>query len=402
MGEAKRVRAVVLYEEGAVNAPEAAEMVERSVRQFYRILARYRREGEFGLAHRNRGRRSPKRLLAEEEAKIVKLRKTKYEEMNDVHLTQFLNEKEGISVGREKVRLVLRASGIPPKHGRRQPKHRSRRERKPRAGMMLQVDGSEHAWLPGKKRRISLVTAIDDATGELVYARFHEVETTAAYLLMLRSIVSDRGVPMSVYADKHSSFKTTRKPTLNEQLEGIQMPKTQVGRAMSEAGISYIPAHSPQAKGRVERAFETLQDRLVVEMQLAGVSSIEEANDFLVGFLADHNKRFAKPPADAEPAWRQVPEDFDPDKVFCLKEKRIVKADNTISYNTRVLQIPPNAKRASYAKTWVEVRELLNDSIRVYYKDEMVAKFDPEDENDRRKSKSKRKVNGQKHSYCRA
>jgi hypothetical protein len=302
----------------------------------------------------------------------VELRTNVYGDFNDVHFTEKLNEVEGIVVGRETVRALLRARGIPPKHSRRSPGHRSRRPPWPAEGALVQADASPHRWFGDEY--IALVVAVDDATKKILYARFEERETTVAYLKMLRHLCRRYGRPLALYADRHSIFKTNREPTIEEQLRGLE-PATQFHRALQELHIPYIAAHSPQAKGRVERAFRTLQDRLRAELGLANVADLAAANSLLRRFVPDYNRRFARLPDDANPAWLPMPPDLDLDAVCAIKETRVVKADNTVSFYGRTLQIPPNPYRSSYAKASVEVRELLNGQIRIYYQNLLLASF---------------------------
>jgi len=410
--EGKRAQAVVLYENGILGIEGAAEMVELSRRQFYRIYAAYRKDGIKGLTHGNRGKPSPRKTPAETEARVIELRRTKYGEdilpdvIGDRQFTELLSEREGIHLSYETVRVLLRRAGIPPKHPKKKPKHRSRRERKPQPGMILQVDGSSHAWFPFNEERYTLILAIDDADSRVVYAHFCNAETTMEYMRMCRSIVSEYGIPMSIYADKHSSFKTTREPTVDEQLKGIKYPATQVVRALKELGIGYIAAGSPQAKGRVERNFGTLQNRLVIELALAKVATIEEANDVLQSYIPSFNQRFSKKPVDKETAWRPVPEYIDLDNIFCKKETRVVANDNTISYDGRTLQIPPNPRRYSYAKAKVQVYELIDGSIRISYKGEQIADLpvalEDADTKVAVEKDEKRYHQTQSSSYCRA
>jgi hypothetical protein len=191
---------------------------------------------------------------------------------------------------------------------------------------------------------------------------------------MLRHLCRRYGRPLALYADRHSIFQTTREPTVEEQLRGLK-PATQFSRALQELHIHYIAANSPQAKGRIERAFRTLQDRLRAELRLAKVADLNAGNRFLSRFVAAYNRRFARPPDDPMPAWRPLPSDLDLDAVCALKDHRVVKPDNTVSFRGRTLQIPTNPYRASYAKATVEVRELLNGQIRIYYQNRLVAHF---------------------------
>ena len=368
----RRFQVLGLYEKKAIRYQEAAEALGVTARQFWRIWQRYREGGADALAHRLRGRLSPRTLAAATRDRIVELRTNVYGDFNDLHFTEKLNEVEGIVVGRETVRKLLRADGIPPKHSRRSPGHRSRRPPRPAEGALVQADASPHPWLG--EEYIALVVAVDDATKKILYAHFERRETTVAYLKMLRRLCRRYGRPLALYADRHSIFKTTREPTIEEQLRGLE-PATQFHRALQELAITYIPANSPQAKGRVERAFRTLQDRLRAELRLANVADLNAGNRFLSRFVVAYNRRFARPPDDPKPAWRPLPSELDLDAVCALKDHRVVKADNTISFRGRTLQVPPNSYRASYAKATVEVRELLNRQIRIYYQNRLLVSF---------------------------
>jgi len=234
--------------------------------------------------------------------------------------------------------------------------------------MLLQTDGSEHKWLEDRGPYLSLVGAIDDATGKVAGALFREEEDSYGYFSLFREIVARYGIPHAVYHDRHSIFQTSpKKPwSLEEQLEGKRKP-TQFGRLLEELGITSIASLSPQAKGRVERLWGTFQDRLVSELRLAGASSLEEANKVLKDFLPRYNRHFAVAAAEPGSAYRQVKEGFVPNEVFCFKHQRIVGADNVVRFGKHRLQIVPCHGRSSYARCRVEVHERLDGSLAVYY-----------------------------------
>jgi hypothetical protein len=294
-----------------------------------------------------------------------------YAGVNDTHLTELLARNERLHLGRETVRSLLRHAGLPPKRRRRPRKYRSRRERKEAFGMMLQIDGSPHAWLEDRGPRFTLVGAKDDATG-YVWARFCEAETTWAYLDLMREVIASHGVPASLYSDRHSIFHAQREPTVVEQLKDSG-PMTQFGRAMHELGVQIHEASSPQAKGRIERQWGVFQDRLVVEMRLAAVSTMEQANAFLVGFLADYNRRFTVEPALAASVFRPAPANLD--DILCLKETRSVSNDHTISVDGLVLQIPPTKLFRSLARRRVEVLQRRDGALHIQFQRRTVATF---------------------------
>jgi transposase len=267
---------------GQMTAMEAARLLDLSERQTRRLLAAYRREGAAALAHGNRGRTPANALSEELRQQVVTLAKGTYAGINHQHLSELLAEREAIAISRPSLRRILLAAGLPSHRKRRPPKHRRRRERYPQEGMLLQLDASRHRWLGEDGPWLSLLAAIDDATGKVVGALFRQQEDAQGYFLLLQAIVKNYGRPLAVYHDAHGIFTRNDHQPLNlrEQLAGTKEP-TQFGRLLAELGIASITAHSPQAKGRVERLFGTFQERLVVELCLAGAKSAEEANRVL-------------------------------------------------------------------------------------------------------------------------
>jgi len=361
-------RVLVLNEvvAGGLTAGKAAEVLGLSVRHLRRILAAYREEGAAAIAHGNRGRAAKNALGEEERRRILDFARTKYAGFNHLHMGEKLTREEGIGAGLSTVRRILAGAGLASPRKRRPAKHRSRRERYPKEGMLLQIDGSPHDWLEGRGALMCLVGGIDDATGTVPYALFRTAEDSAGYILLLQGVAARQGVPLAVYRDRHSIFETSsREPTLAEQLKGRREP-TQFGRVLEELGVASIPARSPQAKGRIERLWGTFQDRLVSEMRLAAISDLDAANAFLPGFLDRFNGQFAVPAVQAGSAYRPMPKGLDPKTVFCFKESRVVAMDNTVTYGPTVLQLLPCPERASYARATVSVHEHLDGSLAVY------------------------------------
>ena len=245
--------------------------------------------------------------------------------------------------------------------------------------MLLQVDGSRHQWLGPDGPRLTLVGAIDDATGDVPYAIFRGQEDAQGYLLLLREVVRKRGVPQALYSDRHKIFESESKQplTLEEELAGKPLP-TQVRRVLDELDITWIGARSPQAKGRVERLWRTLQDRLYQELRLNGIATLEQANAALPALLARHNARFRQTPAEPGSAYRRLPRGKRPADVFCFRYWRTVSNDNVVSLEGRVIPIPPGPQRRSYARARVEVREHLDGSASVHYQDACIARQRPQ------------------------
>jgi len=376
MKEKNRIEVVQGVMDGRILVGEAGMVLDRSVRQIYRMLGRLREAGLSGLVHGNKGRRSPRRIEESIRKRIVALARGRLSDINDTHLSEILLREEKIGVSRPTLRRILRGAGVPAKLKRRSRKYRSRRERKESPGMMLQLDASPHDWLEGRGPWLSLVGGIDDASSN-VWAHFEEAETTWAYFNLMEGVFSSRGLPMSLYSDRHSIFHVLKEPTIIEQLDN-QKPLTQFGRAMEELGIKVIKAWSPQAKGRIERLWRTFQDRLVVELRMAGIKTKEEANLFLKQFLPKFNRRFSVTPKKGGSFFRKPPASSKLDRILCLKETRRVNKDHTISFEGLVLQIPPSSRWRSITGQKVQVLQLKDGSIEIVYKNLTVARFRPE------------------------
>jgi len=356
-----------------VSMSRAAEVLGVCLRQAYRIKKKVKEKGVEGVVHGNRGSCCKRKLSEKMERRIVDLRKGKYKGFNDTHFTEKLLE-EGIRLSREKVRRVLRGAGIASPRKRKRGKYRSRRDRKNSEGLMLQTDGSRHDWLEGRGPKLCLIGVIDDATSKVPAARFEECETTQGYFEVFERAFKSKGLPHSIYADRHSIFRSDRELTIEEQLEGIKKPLTQVGRALDELGITLILAGSPQAKGRIERLWGTFQDRLISELRLEGAKTKKEAQNVLKRFLPEYNRRFGKKPACMKPAWRKL-DGCDLKRILCWKHKRIVANDNTISFKGLNMQLPKVKPLQSLAGKKVTVLVLKNKVIEVYYKNLKLAGF---------------------------
>jgi len=362
---------------GEVTLVEVAASLGRSKRQVQRMRKRFAGEGAAGLVHGNAGRCPKHRTSQEVREQVLMLRRGKYDGFNDQHFTEKLVEVEGLGLSRETVRRILREAGLGSPRKRRPPKHRQRRERKAQAGQMILWDGSEHDWLEGRGPRLCLMGAIDDATGEVLPGvHFTEQESTVGYLRVLRDILKEKGIPHTVYGDRHSSLRRNDKHwTLEEELAGRQEP-TQVGRVLANLGVEMRYALSAQAKGRVERLWGVLQDRLISELRLAGASTRGQANKVLSEYRHAHNKRFAVAAQDTQPAWRKAPSDHTQLLDLCaLHYVRKVHKNHTVRIHGRVIDIPrrPDAAYATYAGKDVLVKHLLSGDYRVFYDGQCIA-----------------------------
>lgn len=371
----KRLDVLKRLTKGELSTSEAAKVLRVSDRQMRRLKEDYAAEGSKCVIHGNRGRSPSNRTSDETRALVIELLRGKYLGFNDTHFTEKLQE-EGVKIGRATVRRLAREAGVKAARPRRSKRYRSRREREAQAGMMLLWDGSRHDWLEGRGPMMCLMGAIDDATGELMPgAHFVEQESAAGYLRVLEAVVLEKGIPRKLYMDMHGSLKRNDEHwTLEEELDGKQRP-TQVGRALEELDIEAIFALSPQAKGRVERMWGTLQDRLVSELRLANVTTAEEANAKLKEYRGTFNRRFAQPARESQTAWRPVQRGFDVAEACSFRYEATVGNDNVVTLSNLKLQIPRPSNERSYAKARVQVHQLLNGTWRVKYQGQLIAEL---------------------------
>src|SRR5579864_821256 len=360
---------------GALINAQAASLLGLSVRQIRRLRRRYEEQGAAAFSHGNRGRRPVHALDPELAARVSELAKTKYAGFNQHHLTEMLAEQEVIQLSVSTVRRILTTAGVAAPRRRRPPRHRQRRDRYARAGMLLQIDGSRHDWLEGRGPYLSLVGGIDDATGQVPWATFREQEDAQAYFELLRVVVRRFGIPLAIYSDRHGIFFKTKDQelTLEEALGGRREP-TQFGRLLEELGVQLILARSPQAKGRVERLWGTFQDRLASELRLAHACTRDEAEAVLHRYLPKHNRRFAVAPADPDQAWVPWPKGHLLDDLFCFKYRKIVANDHTVRLGAQVIDIPPQPGRVSFAKVAVEVRQFFDGRVPVHHEGRCLAR----------------------------
>lgn len=353
-----------------ITEQEAADLLGKSVRQVRRMKQRVLISGVAGLTHSNTGKQPWNKLDTQTVDRIVSLYISKYQGFNCLHFRDMLEEHEGIRVKRESLRLLFLAHDFPRKH--RRPQRRfERRERKPQTGMLIQQDTSIHDWF-SHGTKCALVGAIDDATNEVVYAQFFPRDGTIPNMEAMKTVIEEQGIPVAFYVDQASHFRTTRYESIHVQLTGVY-DETQIARALKEVGSTLILALSPQAKGRVERLFETLQDRLIKELALAGINTIANGNTFLRSWLPGFNERFSVRPTNQKSAYRPVPNHLQLALVFSVQEERVVRADNTISFEGKTYLVSAAKTRTSFAKTTVTVHRLITGDIRLFYKGQELA-----------------------------
>jgi transposase len=365
--ELQRVAVISSCVKGDLACARAASLLNLTPRHVKRLKSRLRQGGEAALAHASRGRPSHRRLPQRVRERILHLARTTYVGFNDHHLCEKLVEKEGLSLGRETLRRLLRSAGIASPRKRRAPTHRQRRMARAREGEMLLLDASLHHWLEGRGPQLTLLGFLDDATRKVLAAEFFFSEDARGYFRLLQRLLRRFGVPLSFYGDRHSVFvRNDDHWSLPEQLAGRRQP-TQFGRALQQLGVTYIAAQSPQAKGRIERLWGTFQDRLTSELRLAGAHDLDTANQVLGRFLPDHNRRFGRAPRDAEKAWRPAPENLD--RICCFHHERNVSNDNVVQWEGRHFQIPPQPQRFSFAGAKVQLYESLEGNVSIFYGD---------------------------------
>ena len=354
-----------------ISLKEAARYMDVSYRQAKR-LRKKAEGGAAALVHGNKGREPANKLPGEVREKVLTLSHEGYREFNDTHFTEVLLG-QGVEISRESVRVLRRGAGIGPKRKRKARRHHRRRSRKTSEGLMILWDGSPHRWFGPEADPCCLMASMDDATGKVLALFFCSHECSWAYLELLRRVVSDYGVPCSIYQDKHTALKRNDEYwSLEEELAGKREP-TQVGRAVEALGIECIFANSPQAKGRIEKLFETLQDRLVAELGRLGIKDIEGGNAYLDGgFREEFNRRFAVA-APGEHRWRRLQAAVDLERICSFSYSGTVANDNAVRFCGLTFDVPPGPGGRSYAGARVEIRQMLDGGWRIYHQDRLIA-----------------------------
>jgi transposase len=356
------------WESAELNQEEAAELLGVSERTFRRWTRRYEEAGEAGLVDRRLGKASGRRVPTDRAEEVERLYRERYQGFTVKHFHEHLIKDHGFGWGYTWLKLHLQWTGVVPKAPRKGA-HRRKRERRPLPGMMLHQDGSRHEWLEGQA--LDLIVTLVDATGAIYSAFLVEEESTASTFRALKEVFSDHGLPMSLYTDRGSHyFRTTKAGEIDRG------SPTQVGRALAQLGVEHIGAFSPQARGRSERAFGTLQDRLVKDLKLAGITEIEAANAFLREvYLPEHNARFAVDPAGEGSAFTPIP-GVDLDEILCVEEERQVGQDNCVSYRTLKLQIPESPMRPHFVRARVKVHLYPDGSHAVFHGPRCIGRYD--------------------------
>ncbi len=360
-GELKVLHVIRKAIDRIITQREAATAVSLSDRQIRRKIKRIREEGDKGIVHRLRGKLSNRVVPDKTKDKALMLFKSKYPDFGPTLASEKLFERDKIKVNDETLRLWLIDAGIPYRKRKKRP-HKQWRERKKHYGQMIQMDGSDHDWFEGRGPRCVLMGYIDDATGT-PFGRFHDYEGTIPAMDSFKRYIKKRGIPLSVYLDKHSTYKSPKKQTIEEELAN-QEALSQFERALKELGVEVIHANSPQAKGRVERIFRTFQDRLIKEMRLDNLCDIDQANAFLGRYLPIYAKRFAVKPSISNDLHRPIPKGMDLDRILCIKTKRALRNDFTVAHDKKLYQVLDNVRTRK-----VMVEDRINGSMIIRHKD---------------------------------
>jgi transposase-like protein len=359
--ELKRLHVIRKILERVIKQVEAAEILSLSGRQIRRIVKRIRGEGDRGVTHKSRGRPSNRRIPDKMRGRVIRLYRAQYKDFGPTLATEKLLERDRIEISDETLRRWLIEAGDW-KKSRKRGRHRQWRERKHHYGEMVQMDGSHHAWFEDRGGPCVLMSYIDDATGE-AFGRFYEYEGTIPAMDSFKRYIKKNGLPMKVYLDKHSTYKSTAKPTIADELNDVG-PLSEFERALRELGVEVSHAHSPQAKGRIERLFRTIQDRLVKEMRLRGIRTIEEGNYFLEQYLALYNKRFCVRPKEKDDFHRPLAKGMDLDTILCIKTERALRNDFTVAHHRKLYQVEDTIKASK-----VMVQDRIDGSMIMIHKD---------------------------------
>jgi transposase len=360
------------YRKRRLTAEEAGELLGMSGRHFRRLIGRYEEEGEEGLRDRRLGKASPRRAPAAELSRMQILYQERYRDFTVKHFHEQLQKRHNYKLGYTVTRLTLQGAGLITKQKRRGGTHRKKRERRPLPGMLLFQDGSTHRWIGGLDHDLDLVVTLDDATGAIYSAILVEQEGTMSSFLGLSETIAEHGLFRAFYTDRGSHYFFT--PKAGGKVDKSKL--TQVGRALAQLGITHIPSYSPEARGRMERVFGTLQNRLPPELRLAEIATIEAANRYLrEQFVPDYNARFAAPAAEEGSAF--IPYAGRPlEDILCLQESRQVGRDNCLTWNGISLQIPPQRHRHHYVKATVRVHEYPDGQLAIFDGPSCLARFD--------------------------
>ena len=358
-----------------LSALDASEILGMSERSFRRYRQRYEEESEAGLLDKRLGKLSARSVPTDKREWMLDLYRTLYMGWTVKHFHEHLQKRHNYTLSYTWTKTELQAAGLVDR-ARLRGAHRRRRPRKPCVGMMLHQDGSRHAWL-GQGPELDLIVTLDDATSDIYSAFLVEEEGTVSTFEALLDVFTRKGLPSSLYTDRGSHYFFT--PKAGEEVDKSRL--TQVGRALRQLGVEHIPAYSPEARGRSERMFATLQDRLIKELALAGIEDKDSANDYIRDvYLGEHNARFAKPPELEDSAFVRLSHPASLGEYLCIEEERVVNRDNTVAFERLKLQLPESRVRAHYVKARVKVRQYPNGTLAVFHGPKLLARYNEKGE----------------------
>lgn len=375
--ESKRVYLMEKVVEGQLNAPAAANMLGLSERHIFRLKGAIKTEGIGALAHKNRGKK-PKHAVAESvRQEVIAMALNEYRGASYAHASELLAEHKKIQLSAKTVGRILKAAGLKHQHTHKPPRRHKSRNRRSQEGALIQIDASQFDWLEERGPRLTLHGAIDDATSKVVALCFRPTEDGEGYMRMLEQVITSAGVPLSAYSDRHTIFfsPNSDKLSFEDEVAGRKVPLTQFGRALAQLEIEHIPARTPQAKGRIERLWGTLQERLVIELRIAGITSMEDANAFLSDFIARHNKRFGVVAASEEKVYKPTPSQAQLERIICWQEERKASHGSAISFKAQKYQLIDSKGDIVLlpARCKVLVLTALDGNLRVLYGDRLYA-----------------------------
>lgn len=372
--ELKRILVLERVVSGSMSCAEAASSLGLTARQVRRLRVKYATEGAKGFIHGNRGRKPSHAVSEELRSQVIRLYEEKYSDSNFTHCSELLAEREGIVLSASSVARILKLEGHKSKRGhKRRPRRHRSRERRTQSGMLWQTDATAYAWLGEAAGSFALHAAIDDATGVVVGAAFMPHECADGYVRAICEGIERYGVPLGLYSDRHAIFRSPKeRPTLEQELDGEQVSLSNFGKALAELHIEHIMASTPQAKGRIERLWETLQDRLPVEFRLLRVSRIEDANKVLPDLIARHNEKYSVPPAETVTAYAPLDPKIRLDHVFALRDIRKVSSGGSISYKGSSY-VPTDPQDVFEVRATVEIRETRSGDLFIWREGHAIA-----------------------------
>lgn len=377
MNDKERFRFEVISRalEGKLTNRQAAGRLKLSIRQVIRLKKGVKKEGKAAMIHKNTGSKPANSVPDDLKNQICQMAMTDYSGASAQHMSELLTEHQDIHYSGRTVQRILKKSGISGPRSRKGKKLFRRRKRRSKEGELVQADASPFAWLEERGPEMSLHGIIDDATGKILGLYFRHEEDINGYMHVLMQMVKNHGIPQFFYADRHAIFLSPKngKLSIEEQLEGKAVSLTQVGRMLDEMGIEYIPARTPQAKGRIENLWGTFQHRLVVEMRVAGINTMDEANSFLPKFIKKFNKRFENPPEDTESLFLNPPGDRELKRIISVRHERKSSNASTISWRGKIYQLLDNRGRIKLMRprTTVYVLEMLEGSVSAEYEGDL-------------------------------